>query len=312
MISILPNRLRDYFFGIKRFNSQKRIFPKEKTVIFFTEKGKWHGGFADRMKGIVSLFHYCLCKNIPFKIHYTFPFELSDFLQPNEYDWQIDKKQISFNRKEATFMFLYGKNKIKRLLHEKSNKQIHAFFNTDIVAQLNAEFHTGYTWGELFKKLFKPTEELQKLIDICKAQMNGKYISVVFRFQNMLGDFQEYRFQPLDDEQKYRLIDKCNNALIELQKKEKFQKILVTSDSITFLKSIEKNENIFVFPEKNVHIDTVSNEANSIYIKSFLDFYMIAEGEKVFCLGTKEMYPSEFPMYAAKINNIPFERILIE
>jgi len=96
LLGHLPHNWRDFVFGFKRFRSKNRIYPTP-TIIFFTEKNKYNGGFADRMKGIVTIFHFCLCKNIPFKINYAVPFELSDFLLPNEYDWQIDKQQISFN-----------------------------------------------------------------------------------------------------------------------------------------------------------------------------------------------------------------------
>ena len=48
------------------------------------------------------------------------------------------------------------------------------------------------------------------------------------------------------------------------------------------------------------------------YLKSFVDFFMLAGSERVFSLGTSEMYPTEFPMYAAKVNGVPFERVLLK
>ena len=212
--------------------------------------------------------------------------------------------------------YLYGtknsKLKLKRLLNFKSKKQVQAFFNLDFVSELNDIFKTSYTWGELFKKLFKPAEKLQKEIDKHLEIIKGEYICAVFRFQNLFGDFQEYEYQPLNESEQNILIEKCSKALLELQKKEDCKKILVTSDSEKFLTFIANVENVFAFPAKVVHIDCVENEQDSVYMKSFLDFYLLSQGQKVFCVGTKEMYPSEFPMYAAKINNIPFERILIE
>ncbi len=45
-------------------------------------------------------------------------------------------------------------------------------------------------------------------------------------------------------------------------------------------------------------------------MKPFIDFfYLISEAQKVFSIKNKDMYPSGFPQYAAKVNNIPFERI---
>ena len=309
----LPVTWRDFLFAIKRFWRKKRIFPQPQMLIFFTEKGKWHGGFTDRMKGIITLFHFCLCKNISFKINYTFPFELSDFLLPNEYDWQIDKQKISFNRKEAKFIMFFGKaDRLKRMLNIKTKKQIHAFLNSNFVCELNDIFKTNYTWGELFKKLFKPTDELQEKIDKHLKIINGKYICAVFRFQNLLGDFQEYEFQPLSANEQNILLKKCKKALLELQEKEDCKKILVTSDSAKFLTSVIDLENIFAFPAKVVHIDCVENETHNVYMKSFLDFYLLSGGKKIFSIGADGMYDSDFPRYAAKVNDIPFERILIE
>ena len=312
LLGHLPADWRDDVFGIKRFRAKNRIFPQEQTLIFFTEEGKWHGGFCDRMKGIVSLFHFCLCKNIKFKINYEFPFCLSGFLQPNEYDWIINRNEISFHRQEAKYMNLIGDQSLKRLKNLKSQKQIHALANRDVVSLLNSEYATDYTWGELFKKLFKPIEKLQNAIDEHIKIINGNYICAVFRFQNLLDDFQEYKYQPLKEIEQTGLIEKCKKAVLTLRNKETIKKILVTSDSTKFLNAVLDLENVFAFPSKVVHIDCVENEDNNVYMKSFLDFYLLLESEKIFSIGADKMYDSDFPRYAAKVNNIPFERILIK
>ncbi|MDR0811392.1 MAG: hypothetical protein LBN23_03835 [Paludibacter sp.] len=310
LLDCLPVEWRDALFGIKRFRAKNRILPAP-SIIFFTEKGKWHGGFADRMKGIVTLFHYCLVKNIEFKIYYTFPFELSNFLQPNEYDWIIrDSKSIIYNRSEAKFVSIIGDGTINRLTKLKTKKQIHAFANRDVVNLLNDYYKTSYTWGELFNMLFKPTDKLQAAIDEKLKIIDGKYICAVFRFQNMLGDFAEYQYKPLSEDKKEILIEKCKKAVSDLQKNEN-QRILVTSDSETFLKSLKNLPNVFSFPAKVVHIDNGENETYNVYMKSFLDFYLLSASEKIYSIGTAEMYKSEFPLYAAKVNNIAFERILV-
>jgi len=242
LLGFLPFDWRDFLHGLKRFRAKDRIFPSP-AIIFFTEKDKNNGGFADRMKGIVSIFHFCLCENIPFKINYAVPFELSDFLLPNEYDWQIDKQQISFHRKDARFFHLYGtideSLKLKRLLKLKSKKQVQVFFNLDFVPELNKVFGVNYIWGDLYKKLFKPTDKLQSAIDKHKKIINGDYICAVFRFQNLLDDFQEYHYPSLRETEQDILMRKCSKALLELQKKESNEKILVTSDSLKFLSRIK-------------------------------------------------------------------------
>lgn len=48
-----------------------------------------------------------------------------------------------------------------------------------------------------------------------------------------------------------------------------------------------------------------------LVLKSGLDFYMLSEAQKIYRIGTPYMYPSEFPVYAAKVHGIPFESITI-
>lgn len=38
---------------------------------------------------------------------------------------------------------------------------------------------------------------------------------------------------------------------------------------------------------------------------------MISHAIHVYSIGTEKMYPSQFPQYAALINNVPFTRIRI-
>lgn len=55
----------------------------------------------------------------------------------------------------------------------------------------------------------------------------------------------------------------------------------------------------------------ISDNTNEAYLKSFLDFYLLSEAQKIYRIGTSYMYPSEFPIYAAKIHEIPFASITI-
>ena len=59
---------------------------------------------------------------------------------------------------------------------------------------------------------------------------------------------------------------------------------------------------------KAAHADTLRNAPDEQYLKSFVDFYLLASAQEIYCAGTEEMYPSEFPLYAAKVNNRPFYR----
>ena len=94
--------------------------------------------------------------------------------------------------------------------------------------------------------------------------------------------------------------------------------LLVTSDSSLFLERAAEIAGVHTIPGRIVHIDGLDRSSldgegmPSVYMKSFLDFYMLAGARRISCPGTPEMYPSEFPMYAAKVNGIPFKRILLD
>ena len=66
-------------------------------------------------------------------------------------------------------------------------------------------------------------------------------------------------------------------------------------------------EGVHIIPGKLVHIDGQKNgvpaDSYEIYLKSFLDFYVLSEARKIYRVGTSFMYPSEFPVYAALVDD---------
>lgn len=310
----LPNPIQDAMQGLRRFKVNGKKHPDKQILILFVDGTRFHGGLCDRLKGAVSLFHYCLCNNIIFKISHTYPFNLSDFLVPNEYDWQINKDDISYHLCESKYLNIIANKDpyAKRLTGLNTKRQIHCFYNRDIVAGLNTIYGTNYQWGQLYKQLFRPTDELTEQIRMYQSKIGKTYICAQFRFQKLLGDFDEIYSRVLQIADKEILLRKCVQSVIELQEREDCKRIFVTSDSQTFLTEVSKLPNVCAFPSKTVHIDNAKGEAHDVYMKPFVDFYLLSEGIKVFGMGTRDMYPSQFPVCAALLNNVPFERIIIE
>ena len=87
--------------------------------------------------------------------------------------------------------------------------------------------------------------------------------------------------------------------------------ILVTSDSNRMTDAATSIPYVFTNHGKAVHVDTVDSAEMDLYLKSFVDFYLLAGAQKVYSVSTKEMYTSEFPLYAALTGNVPFERIFV-
>lgn len=270
---------------------------------------KWHGGMCDRFKGIISLYNYCLTKNIPFKIYYNYPFNLSEYLLPNEYNWEIDETELPksiWNVRPFIAIAETG----RRLLKLDTKKSIWYYGNRDLGLYIK-EFPFNTQWGVTFKKLFKLSPLLEEAFNQTREQIKGDYVAVVYRFQNLLGDFDEYNFKSIQDNTyKQSLIARAIEELENIRKIHPDKTILVTSDSISFLKKVEKFNYTFIIPGKIEHMDTTENDQKHVQLKSFLDFFMISESKAVYSVVINEMYKSEFPEYAAKINNIPFKRLI--
>lgn len=280
-------------------------------LVFMVDKDFYTGGMADRFKGVVSAYAWCRQRGIPFRIRYVYPFELADFLDPASYDWRLKEGEYTTCIRDARLM--YGRGEYaRRLLRLNLRKQLHFYGNYDNLNYINRTGGTDFTWGGLFKELFRPTRELEECLKRQREAIGTGYISAVFRFQNLLGDFSEYSFKALeDDKEKDTLVARCLESLDMLHRKHPDNLILVTSDSAGFLARAVRLDYVRIIPGKVVHMGSNAAEDHDVYMKSFVDFYMLSESERIYGICIGKMYPSEFPMYAAKVNDIPFERIII-
>lgn len=290
---------------------KKNRFIEKQYYIAMIDGRFSHGGLSDRLKGAISLYAFCKATNRNYKLNFSSPFKLSDYLLPNKYDWSIDSREISNSLWESRVLIMTSEYDGERLIKLKTSKQVHYYNNLDIIDVVNERYGTSYSYGDLFNELFTPDPRLLGHIKLHKAAIGTEYIAAVFRFQHLLGDFEEYNFPKLNQNERSELMLKCKMALVNLIKQNPNKKCLVTSDSISFLNFISDVNYVYTLPGRVVHMDVTGGAAYSIYMKTFLDLYMIAGAQQVFCVGTKDMYPSEFPLYAAKINNIPFYRYLI-
>lgn len=315
-ITETSHAINEIYYMLRHYNWRSRTTHIKSPMLIFmvtNTKGFYVGGMVDRFKGMISTYAWSKQRNIDFRIRHIFPFELADYLEPSQYDWRLKEGEFSTCIWDATLMKArgeYGRRLVRTTLR---NKQIHYYGNRDFLYYINETGETNYSWGELFKELFKPRKKLAEQIELKKKEIGSSYISAVFRFQNLLGDFKEYRFSALaDEDKKEKLILKCLNGLLELQKKYSNKPLLVTSDSSTFIERATKIPGVHAIKGKRVHIGGGHTNADyDTYLKSFIDFYMLADSEQIFSLGTSDMYPTQFPMYAAKVNNIPFERIIL-
>lgn len=313
--------LKEFLLAIKiALKSKELNKPKTAKPVFvaMVDGESFHGGMCDRFKGIISLYAYCKYHGIPFRIRYTCPFKLEDYLSPASYDWILKEHEYTDNPMFSRVLYMRGEHLAKRLLNLRTTKQVHFYSNRDCLAQINGAYakEDGFNWGELFCELFKPGTVLDERIKSIKKDLGCDYYAAVFRFQNLLGDFHEYHFESIKDkDEAEKLIGKCLDSIKTLKSEHGNKALLVTSDSISFLKRASQIEGVYIIPGVLIHMDGQKNNIlenpYEIYLKSFLDFYMLSDAQCIYRIGTSYMYPSEFPVYAAKVHDIPFKSITI-
>ena len=68
-------------------------------------------------------------------------------------------------------------------------------------------------------------------------------------------------------------------------------------------------EYVYVIPGAVVHMGFTFDASRDIYIKSFIDYFMLSYAKKVFQMTDKLLFLSGFPKRAAMLTNAPYEEI---
>lgn len=296
---------RLHYFTIPRFYG---------AVIAMIDGVQHHGGLADRLKHILSVYSYCKEHHLNFKIYYTYPCDLYLFLQPNEYDWHIDISRISYSVVDSLDVNIYLSNslpsqrsndwqlsRMDECLPNKHWQQIHVYGNTCFAER---------DFFSLFLELFKPSPLLSSRVADITAAWEKNYESVVLRFQSLLGDFEEGNHPTLELEEREALINRCIKKILELYDNGYFssEHVFVTSDSSSFIERISRFPFVYVVKGKRDHMDFTSDKDADIdvQIKPFEDLFLLKQSCRITLLRTGRMYKSGFPLFAASVGRVPF------
>lgn len=293
-------------------NEERNENKEHHQTLVFMADGKWmHGGLTDRLRGMASAYKFAAEHHLDFKIYHTSPFLLQEILQTNKIDWIIDESEIIRDRSKAKPVLLYREDfdndsALERQL-DSTHEQFHLYSCVDTL---------GEKFPEYFNDLFKPSPLLEKELAHYSELLGTNYTAISFRFQNMLGDFKEFTFRELPPASKQELLDNALNALKNevakaSQKSPGVPKILVTADSPTFLEKAAKFPNVVIVSGTSIHIDFNSSKNATDYLKAFTEFFLISKASKAKLYRNRKYktYPSNFPKYAAKLGNVPYEEI---
>lgn len=275
--------------------------PCKTAVVMFDGKTS-AGGLCDRLRGIVSIYQSCKKMGVGFKLYFVSPFNLHDFMEPNTFDWDVSSDKIHRDRKSMPFFLFSAKDDVVSATKQretveailtKNFRQFHFYTNAHY-----SLFSKSYS--DDFNELFKPSDRIKKDLETYR-EGHKEYVSVSFRFMQLLGDFDErYKsiYVVLDEQKRKELINKSLKMLTDLYEKERTP-IFVATDSKTMLNEASKLPFVFVVKGDIAHVDSTDNGSFDANKKTFIDFYMIANAKKVFLAHSEGMLYSGFPRNAA-------------
>jgi len=260
-----------------------------------------HGGLADRLRSFVTFYGYCLEHGLKFAIHFDFPFRLEDYLLPNAYNWILQPGELTFNSKYAHAVYMdntgdTGPREMKfqrRISHKLLSR------NRYVQHHVYSSFYFDEAnFGKYFHQLFRPSEKVAAAIKRNRQALGDRYISVSARFLELLGDFHEPKGGiRLGGPGRQALLDRSVAKVKELHTLNPDCRILVTSDSRSFLNACLPLDYVHIVDGEISHVDTLGEVDHT---KTFVDFLLIAEAEKVFQIKTGPMYGGNFSLRAAQ------------
>lgn len=290
---------KNYHFSF----TEKR--PKA-MAIYSLDGRSYTCGFADRLRGIITVYAYAKANHIPFRIDHQIPFCLEDYYIPNKYDWSYKKDEKSFNILYSGPIVMMGHTKGYRLFSLNKKRQHHFYVNIGSLSLINKRYGVNYLFHELYNELLKPSFDFQRHIDQIVSDVKEDYISVSFRFLQLMGDFQDCMGEVLGKEEREVLLQCSIDALYKIHSFHlDIPKVLVTSDSQTFIDAVKEIDFVYIIPGKIGHIGFT--QGKDIHIKTFLDFYMISKAKKAYMAYSNKMYKSHFAQTAALTTGIPYE-----
>ena len=316
MYNYLKNRLKKFFLYNKSYRISFRPNFKKKLVNIIVFNGSInHGGFVDRLKGMITTYQASkLFSKGKFKIYHHTPFDLSVYLIPNMIDWSCNKNQLNMHYPESKLLYSMDHfnyqlflDDFKRLNNRYSG-QNHIYTNLDYTTYLN-DYQCDEIWKKSFFELFKKTEFLKNLLS---KYDTSNCVGIHIRFGSILGDFIDtVDLGTLNQQDKEVLIKKIKKIVYEIKLMHPKHTIYLFSDSYNFNKDCKDTYNDIIIT-KGVPIHTDSGKTKLSHDKTLIDFFLLSKCKFIYQLKSKEIFSSQFSKYAALIGSSKFETIHLQ
>jgi len=297
------------------------------TIIYMADENAPLGGLCDRFNTIIWLYlHSVKCK-YDFKICHSVPFSLSDYLVPNEFNWEINKEDIARDKTKAFAVISSNFRCPTHKIEGIQSKFVKPEYLFETIDSLVNEYEQvlcycncccmglNQYYGETLSILFKPSQKLQATINLNLGKINGDFAATHFRFQALFGDFLEPGSRLLNLDQKITLIMRCASILRQISQmpQNKGLKILVCSDSSTFLKIIGNLLGfVFIVDDykdivKHTSHDNCFDEKDGL--KVFTDLFLMSRAKRIYKVIESDMYGGNFAITAALLTKVEYHVI---
>lgn len=281
-----------------------------KRVVYVCNGRTVAGGLADRFKGLLSLYALCRELGYDFRISYTSPFNLEDYLPPADYDWRIAAGDLHpaeaaiivlENTEDSAYQTRRQTDWLRRTLRE-GPAEMHVITNCNLAYELD--------YAALFRELFALSPTLEASLTAESLRL-GSYVSVSARFLSMLGDFRETGANvPLPAHEAQRMMHLVRDEIERLHERHPDRTVLVNSDSMRFLDFAKALPYVRVVEGSVAHTDLMAGAgAEDAHRKLFVDFFLISRAERIYVVHHPPMRISGFPYAASRLLGRPFEVI---
>ena len=290
------------FNYINEKGGQGGFFQKENSPTLISNSIE--GGWTDVCRGLLATYRMCKELGFNYKIALREPFRLEDYLVPNEFDWRISDNEF---KKALADDNVYTIDKY--VSKERFRETLSAFCKDKeyvIIKAAPLKTISENEYALLYDEMFSPSSDLEQLISENLYRIGYDYISVTFRFQRLLGDFEEASYPILEPNKRIDLINECIRSLREIHEQNPNKKILVTSDSVTFLREAAKEKYVYTVQRDVFHPKYAKGKNDLDMMKTFLDYFLISHANEVYLIIDGLMYDSSFPKFAAIHKNKPY------
>jgi hypothetical protein len=296
------------------------------TIVYMADDARPKGGFCDRMRAIIWLYSFSKKHGFDFKINFTHPFKLREYLKPNSYDWIYNENEVNTEHDtitlsifSKTFKEHYGDSTVfceylYRGINESEMeilKYAHNYTKVLVYSNLFSE-DTFPIYGDLFNELFCLAAILEEKLQYHIRQMGDKYVVAHFRFQVLLNDSSTEdpghaaTLPVLEADKQKELIRSCIKKIRKIHRMNPGHKVLVCSDSTNFIKVIKglNYDYVYMLEGERKHLEVKGLDKEQVLL--FLsDYFLLVFAKKIYSVIKKGMYPSGFSRYASLHNKVP-------